>query len=69
MAEEKEEIYIVLKDSKIFGLYDVEKWEEFNGHYKEKQVINRFTVYKGKINGKCMKIYWNRYDDIWLEDK
>ena len=69
MTEKEENIYIVLKHSNIIGIYDDEKWLEFNEHYKEKLIFNPFIVYKGKINGKCIKIYWNRYKDIWLEDK
>ena len=69
METENEMIYMVFKDSTIFGVYDQEKWDEFNGHYKEKNIINRFNVYKSIINKKPVKIYWNRYTDLWEIDK
>ncbi len=68
METEKNYIYMVFKDSTIFGVYDQKKWDKFNEHYKEKNIINRFNVYKSEINGKPIKIYWNRYTDKWEKD-
>ena len=69
---EEEIIYVVFKDSNMYGVYDEEKWKDFNEHYdaylNESKVINRFTVHKAIINGRCTKIYLNRYTHKWEED-